>query len=50
MSASQALTVLVGILYLATAAAHWHGGRRGLALAFAGYALSNVGLVLAERR
>lgn len=49
MTLSQGLTAFVGVLYLAIAAAHAAGGRFGLALAFAGYALANVGLIYAER-
>ena len=49
MSGSQTLTAFVGVLYLATAGFHVRGQRYGLALAFAAYALANVGLILAER-
>jgi hypothetical protein len=49
VSASQWLTAFVGVLYVATAVAHVHGGRIGLGFAFVGYAVANVGLVLAEK-
>ncbi len=42
------LTAGVGLVYLAVAAGHYAEGRAGLALAFAGYAVANVGLIMAE--
>ena len=49
MTASIALTCLVTVLYVGISLAHASGGRAGLAIAFAGYAFANIGLVLAER-
>ncbi len=48
MTVSAALTAVVTVLYTAIAAAHFAGGRPGLGLAFAGYALANIGLIMAE--
>ena len=48
MSASVGLTLVTTLLYAATSAAHLYGGRRGMAIAFAAYALANVGLIVAE--
>ena len=43
------LIALVGVIYLGVAADLYINERTGLALAFFGYALSNVGLYLASR-
>lgn len=48
MSGSQCLTGLVGLAYVVVAVIHADAGRTGLALAFLGYALANIGLILAE--
>lgn len=44
------LILLVGAIYTFVAVDLWWSGRAGLAIAFAGYALSNVGLWLAARQ
>lgn len=41
------LILVIGAVYLAVAADLWWQGKDGLALAFAGYSFSNVGLYLA---
>ena len=43
------LILVIGVVYLAIAADLAWQGKSGLALAFAGYAFSNVGLYLAAR-
>lgn len=43
------LILAVGVVYLAIAADLVMAGKMGLALAFAGYAASNVGLWMAAR-
>jgi len=43
------LILFIGAVYLAVAADLWWQDKFGLALAFAGYAFSNVGLYLAAR-
>lgn len=48
MSASQALTLLVAVIYAGTLVAHLAAGRVGFALMFFGYALANIGLIIAE--
>jgi len=49
MTGTQALTGFVGVIYVLTSVWHFKGGRPGLAIAFFGYALANIGLILAER-
>jgi hypothetical protein len=46
---SANLIALVGIVYAFIAANLYASGKLGLALAFAGYAVSNVGLYLEAR-
>lgn len=43
------LIAIVGAIYLVVAGDLWWQGKSGMALAFAGYALSNVGLWMAAR-
>ena len=43
------LLALTGIAYLVTAVDLYLRGQAGLALTFAGYALANVGLILAVK-
>jgi len=43
------LTLSIGVVYLGISLGHASSGRWGLALAFAAYAVANVGLVLAEK-
>lgn len=38
------------VLYIIAAVDYWQSGQRGLALAFACYALANVGLILAAKK
>ena len=46
---SPSLIILTGAIYLVVAAdLAWHG-KRGLALAYLGYAFANVGLYIAAR-
>lgn len=46
---SSWLIALVGLIYLIISLDLYQSGKSGLALAFFGYALSNVGLWLAAR-
>lgn len=46
---SAALIAAVGVVYAVIAADLYLAGKTGLALAFAGYALANVGLYLEAR-
>jgi hypothetical protein len=46
---SAALIAAVGIVYAVIAADLYRSGQPGLALAFAGYALANVGLWMEAR-
>ena len=46
---SSALIAIVGVIYLATAVSLWFQGKPGLAIAFLGYALGNVGLYMEAR-
>lgn len=46
---SSWLIIAVGAIYLVVASDLWWQGKNGMALAFAGYALSNVGLWMAAR-
>jgi hypothetical protein len=43
------LTAGVGVVYLVAAVGHFANDRVGLAVAFAAYALANVGLIMAEK-
>jgi hypothetical protein len=43
------LILAIGAVYLCIAGDLWWQGKLGLAVAFAGYAFSNVGLYLATR-
>lgn len=47
---STVAIAICGVLYLLTAADLWWNGKTGLALAFASYALANVGLIMAARQ
>jgi hypothetical protein len=40
------LLVAVSLAYAAVAISYWRNGRHGLALAFVGYVLANIGLIL----
>ena len=46
---SAALIAAVGVVYFVIAIDLYRSGQTGLALAFAGYALANVGLYLEAR-
>ena len=46
---SEWLLAATGIAYLATAVDLYLRGQPGMALAFAGYALANVGLIMAVK-
>ncbi len=46
---SANLIAIVGVIYTVIAANLYLSGKTGLALAFAGYAVSNVGLYLEAR-
>ena len=46
---SAALIAAVGVIYAFVAANLYLSGKPGLALAFAGYAVSNIGLYLEAR-
>lgn len=37
----------VAVVYLIAAAGYWYGGQIGFAVAYAAYALANVGLIIA---
>jgi len=41
---------IVGCIYLAVAVNYWRIGESGMALAFTGYAISNVGFIAAGLR
>ena len=43
------LIILTGLIYTYVAVELWLKGQQGLAVAYAGYAFSNVGLYLATR-
>ena len=43
----EALPALTGFAYVLAAVGYWRQGQRGLAVAYAGYAAANVGLVMA---
>ena len=45
---SMLLTGFVSVIYVGIALAHVSDARYGLGLAFASYALANVGLIMAE--
>lgn len=47
MMTSAWLIAAVGVVYLLTAAQLYYEGKVGLAIAFFGYALANVGLTMA---
>lgn len=49
MMNANALVALVGAVYVVTAV--WYGmeGKQGFAMMFAGYALANVGVILAAK-
>jgi hypothetical protein len=44
------LLAVVGTIYLACSVNYWRDGDAGMALAFAAYALANVGFILAGVR
>jgi hypothetical protein len=46
---SANLIAIVGVVYTVIAAQLYLSGKHGLALAFAGYAVSNIGLYLEAR-
>ena len=48
LSGSQKLTLAVTFTYLGVTAFHAREGRKGLALAFLGYSIANVGMIYAE--
>ena len=48
LSGSQKLTLAVTVTYLGVTAFHAKEGRKGLALAFLGYSIANVGMIYAE--
>lgn len=43
----ELLPAIVGLFYLAAACGYYAHGSRGFALAYAAYAVANVGLILA---
>lgn len=45
---SQLLTGVVTVIYVGIAIAHCADGRMGLGLTFLGYAVANIGLIIAE--
>ena len=40
----------VGLIYLAVGVNYWNAADRGMAIVFFGYALANVGLIIAGAR
>ena len=42
---SALLIGVVTVIYVGVAVSEWHAGHSGMALAFAGYALANIGLI-----
>lgn len=46
---SSPLILAVGVVYLVVACDQWRQGSPGMALAWAGYALANVGLAMAAK-
>lgn len=44
---SAGLIALVGLIYLVVAWGEWRSGHVGLAIAFLGYAFSNIGFIVA---
>ena len=42
---SVPLIALVGVIYLAVAVSEFYGGRPGIAVVYAAYALANVGFI-----
>lgn len=47
MSIANWLVAITTLIYAGTAIAHWFDEQPGLSIAFAGYALANVGLIIA---
>ena len=47
---SAGLIAIVTVIYIGVAASEWHAGSLGLSIAFAGYAVANVGLILIAMR
>lgn len=43
---SHGLLILVAAIYLYVAAEQWYKGNPGIALAFFGYAVSNIGILM----
>ena len=46
---SSPLILAVGVVYLVVAFDQWRQGSPGMALAWAGYAIANVGLAMAAK-
>jgi hypothetical protein len=46
---SSPLILIVGLVYLAVAIDQWRKGDGGMAIAWLGYALANVGLAMSAR-
>jgi hypothetical protein len=46
---SSPLILVVGLVYLAVAIDQWRKGDSGMAIAWLGYALANVGLAMSAR-
>jgi|GEM_PF-4625814 hypothetical protein len=46
---SAPLILGVGVVYLAVACDQWSKGSTGMAIAWAGYALANIGLAMAAK-
>ena len=46
---SSPLILIVGVVYLVVAADQYRQGNPGMAIAWAGYALANVGLAMAAK-
>lgn len=44
------LIALVGVIYLAVGVNYWNAADRGMGIVFFGYALANVGLIIAGSR
>lgn len=43
----EAMPALTGLAYVVASVGYWRQGERGLAVAYAGYAAANVGLIWA---
>lgn len=46
---SAPLLAVVGLIYLAVAVDYYLAGNRGMTIVFVGYALANVGLIMAPK-